>query len=114
MKRWPKDLTGVNVNGVYPIAKVEDIIRPSGNKEAWLCKCPFFENNFTATRNDIVTGHTKSCGCINHNNKIYDLSGMRFGFLTVIKLDHIHVSPSGQKTPYWLCKCDCEKTVIVN
>lgn len=37
-----------------------------------------------------------------------DLTGMKFGRLTVVKFDH----KKGKKT-YWLCKCDCGNTKLV-
>lgn len=40
---------------------------------------------------------------------IIDLTGQKFGKLTVLKLDHIEKSKK-----YWLCKCDCGKEKIVN
>ena len=43
-----------------------------------------------------------------------DLTGYIFGKLTVIQRDHIHVTPSGQKVPYWLCKCECGNKCVVN
>lgn len=36
-----------------------------------------------------------------------DITGLKFGKLTVIKFDYYHIQPSGNKVPYWLCKCDC-------
>lgn len=35
------------------------------------------------------------------------MTGMRFGRLVVIGLDHIHITPSGQTKRFWLCQCDC-------
>jgi hypothetical protein len=42
--------------------------------------------------------------------KIIDLSGQKFGYWTVIKLDHI----SRKYNKYWLCHCVCgvEKAVV--
>lgn len=44
--------------------------------------------------------------------KIKDLSGQKFGRLTVIKRV---VYPEGirQGKTHWLCKCDCGKTTVV-
>jgi len=42
--------------------------------------------------------------------KRIDLTGQRFGKLTVIQYDHTK-KPSGRA--YWLCKCDCGKKTIV-
>ena len=40
-----------------------------------------------------------------------DLSGMRFGKLTVLERDKTHYG-RGDHT-YWICKCDCGKTTRV-
>lgn len=37
-----------------------------------------------------------------------DLSGKKFGKLTVIKQVEDHVSPSGVRYPMWLCECNCK------
>lgn len=39
--------------------------------------------------------------------KFIDLTGKRFGRLTVIKRVEDHIQPSGQHKTRWLCKCDC-------
>ena len=39
--------------------------------------------------------------------KVMDITGMKFGRLTVIKRVEDHVMPSGEKRSRWLCKCDC-------
>ena len=41
-----------------------------------------------------------------------DLTGRRFGYLTVLKFDHRGTEKSPRA--YWLCKCDCEKEVVRN
>lgn len=46
-----------------------------------------------------------------------DLTGQRFGRLTVLHLaDEPYISPSGRKTRRWVCQCDCgkETTVLTN
>lgn len=42
--------------------------------------------------------------------KLIDLTGKKFGKLTVLSKSHIHYSPSGQRRYYWLCNCDCGGT----
>ena len=50
--------------------------------------------------------------------KIIDITGRKFGRLTVIKLDHLKEMynrkgvKNGHKT-YWLCKCDCGNNIVV-
>lgn len=43
-----------------------------------------------------------------------DLTGQRFGSLTVIKRGEDHIQPSGKHIISWYCRCDCgkEKTVL--
>lgn len=41
-----------------------------------------------------------------HKNLI-DLTGQRFGRLTVIERTEDYISPKGQHSVRWLCRCDC-------
>lgn len=43
-----------------------------------------------------------------------DITGMKFGRLTVVKQVEDHIFPSGNKTSMWLCRCDCGKEVNVS
>lgn len=45
--------------------------------------------------------------------KIKDLSGKRFGKLTVIKRADDHVTKYGNKVKTWECLCDCGNTAII-
>lgn len=71
----------------------------------WECKCDCGKVCYVVTA-DLNRGAVKSCGCYNvdcHKNK-NDLSGKKFGHLTVIE-------DSGKRTKnreiLWKCKCDC-------
>lgn len=44
--------------------------------------------------------------------KLIDITGQKFGRLTVIKLDHIVNKKHGPES-YWLCKCDCGNEKII-
>lgn len=46
-------------------------------------------------------------------SKMIDLTGKRFGKLTVIKRDGTYEKPCGVKQPTWLCACYCGNTVVV-
>lgn len=41
--------------------------------------------------------------------KFEDLTGQKFGRLTVIKRAPDYISPKGYKITQWSCKCDCEE-----
>ena len=45
--------------------------------------------------------------------KLIDLTGQRFGHLTVIERGDDYISPSGIPTPKWKCQCDCGNIVDV-
>ena len=44
--------------------------------------------------------------------KLVDLTGMRFGRLTVVKRTEDYVQQNGHRTVMWLCKCDCGNEII--
>ena len=46
--------------------------------------------------------------------KVIDLTGQRFGRLTVVERSEDHVSPCGHRQTKWLCKCDCGNSVYVS
>ena len=46
--------------------------------------------------------------------KLIDLTGQRFGRLTVIGRDADSFTPNGSRKTMWLCQCDCGKTVTRN
>ena len=46
-------------------------------------------------------------------SQLIDLTGKRFGRLTVIKRDGSHVRADGQSRPTWRCRCDCGNETIV-
>ena len=45
--------------------------------------------------------------------KFKDLTGQRFGRLTVIKRAEDYVSPKGSQNVQWLCKCDCGNEITI-
>ena len=54
----------------------------------------------------LISGNTKSCGC----SKRLDLTGKRFGKLTVIAYAGLDEE---QKCSMWKCRCDCGKITTV-
>lgn len=83
----------------------------------WLCRCDCGKET-TVTAAKLRFGQTKSCGCLLHRKwakpkppkverLLYkDLTGQRFGSLTVIERV---LSDNGHGA--WLCRCDCGKVV---
>lgn len=49
---------------------------------------------------------------MNGNSKLIDLTGHKYGRLTVLEFSHFKRSPRGHKNAYWKCACDCGKMVV--
>ena len=97
-----KDLTGKKFGKLEVVNK--NLIK-SGKNSYWDCICDC-GNHVTVSRCNLMSGHTKSCGCINKAN---DLSGKRFGKLTVVERD----TTKKHRHPVWKCQCDCGNEVFV-
>ena len=84
-----------------PVRKLEGY----GGRNVWECRCDC--GNLCHVRmSNLKSGHTKSCGCLRkekQKKKFHDLTGMRFGKLTVINF----VSQKSGGPSLWNCRCDC-------
>ena len=113
MKGNPIDLTNQKIGKLSVIRQAEKI----NNKTAWVCQCEC-GNEIIVSSTNLSAGHTKSCGCLKAEKSrqahFKDLTGQKFGRLTVIKETDQYVSPQGNKYTRWLCRCDCgnEATVL--
>ena len=75
-------------------------------KSTWLCRCECgTERNIEGA--NLRRGKTTSCGCISKLQ--YDLTGQKFGRLTVVK----RAENKGRQVA-WLCQCECgiEKVIM--
>ena len=96
-------------------------VSPSGKRGArrWICRCDCGREVSVVQFSLLAKKYpTKSCGCANHETRsanAIDLTGQRFGRLTVLGLDpEPYVSPSGKnRSRKWICQCDCGKVVSV-
>ena len=107
-----QDLSGQKFNRLTVIRRDESVL----NKVSWICKCEC-GNEISVTTSHLKCGHTQSCGCLQkekaRETNFLDLTGQRFGRLTVIKEADKYISPQGLKFVQWLCKCDCGNDTIV-
>lgn len=67
----------------------------------WLFRCDC-GNEVIRYQSNITNGSTKSCGCWRKFAFVEDLTGRRFGRLTVIGR-----APNKGERTMWICKCDC-------
>lgn len=106
------DLTGQTFGYLTVLERAENNISPSGGIQArWLCKCNC-GNLVVSYSNNLRRGTAKSCGCLQkeavHNSSFKNLTGLKFGRLTVLEFSH----KNKRNASYWKCECDCGKTVI--
>lgn len=83
---------------------IEYVGNDKSKNALWRCKCDCGREKI-ATRKSLVSGDTRSCGCL-HESK---LEGRKFGRLTAIEL----LGANHRRHNVWRCKCDCGNEVNV-
>lgn len=121
--RNPKqDLTGQHFG--YLIAEYPTEKRNKDGSILWYCKCNCGRQNCKgyayASSTQLKNKKIISCGVIGKENlnighglNFHDLTGQRFGKLTIIKRAEDKILASGRAEVQWLCKCDCGNETIV-
>lgn len=89
--------------------------RDSSGGVVWECQCDCGAITY-ASSNALRSNHKQSCGCMNREqaqqlgcNNYIDITGQRFGRLTVIQKSNVR--KNGRV--YWECVCDCGAQVVV-
>lgn len=85
-----------------------------GKDSYWICQCEC-GNQKSILGRSLLSGHTKSCGCLRAENLIQrqtlDLTNKRFGKVVALK----NTYQINQHHSYlWECQCDCGKTFITS
>lgn len=103
------DLTGQRFTRLVVLEEADEehqIYYNGFHRVTWKCQCDCGNIHYATTEN-LRRGDTPSCGCITKENqraKLKDLSGQKFGHLTVIKW----LGTVNHNSKYWV-KCDCGK-----
>lgn len=104
-----KNLCNQLFGHVVPMYRIN---KSRGRCSFWKCYCLKDNTIFEACSEDLIKGHTQSCGClkkekaknqiknIKKHNK--DYTGMKWNHLTAVKFDHMEKNYS-----YWAFSCDC-------
>ena len=102
------DETGNAYGHLTVLKRADNIITPNGRSHvAWLCKCDC--GNETIVRgSNLRKGYTKSCGCHQHDGRLINEIGHKYGRLTVIE----RIGSNQDKKALWKCKCDCGNEII--
>lgn len=106
------DLTGQRFGRLLVLERAENQFSPKGQQRTmWKCKCDC-GNVVERSAPNLKNAKHPSCGCwkneITSKTKLKDLTGQRFGRLTVLRRND-----DGKQPIRWVCKCDCGKEVIV-
>ena len=109
------DLTNQRFGKLIALREATDEEKEYKNGVFWYCQCDCGNTTIVRTHS-LRCGETKSCGCYNKTRvaetqraKVIDMTGERYGRLTVIKYD-INSSPG---STHWICQCDCGNIVSV-
>ena len=114
-----RDLTGMRF-GKLVVLRVDEE-RTKDGKVYWICRCDC--GNIASVQSTSLTRKTngvKSCGCAKNSKEAkekaritresypQDITGMRFGRLTVIRKTNIKSKRASDNGAYlWECRCDC-------
>lgn len=102
------DLVGQRFGRLTVIERAEN----NNGTAQWLCKCDC--GNTKIVRGTYLrNGNTRSCGCLQQENRqksrLKDLTGQKFGKLTVIK----RAENDNRGNVQWLCQCECGNKKVV-
>lgn len=106
-----EDMTGRRFGRLTVIQRADDYVRPNGRKDTqWVCECDC--GNTTIKRSAYLKkSKCPSCGCrkkeVISDVKSSDLSGQRFGMLTVLSYSHTAYTSGGNPVRVYNCVCDC-------
>lgn len=108
------DYTGLVFGDLTVLGRAEDYVCPGNGKHYvrydCICTCG---KVLTVNALNLKNGTTRSCGCKRPHGQFEDLSGKKFGNLTVVHRVDDYVNPAGRKLVRYLCKCDCGNEVLV-
>jgi len=100
-----KDLAGM----VFGKLRVIEVAERRSSTYYWRCRCDC--GNIKVIRGShLSSGNTVSCGC--NKNEFEDLTGKRFGRLTVVAYHNFRKKRRG-KMHYWECVCECGTKKVV-
>lgn len=112
-----KDLTGRRFGRLMVLGPDPEPYRsPSGKPtRRWRCRCDCGKE-LTVLQN-ALTGKrgTRSCGCARADStrqSAKDMSGQRFGRLTVIGPEELEAPLSNGQRLAWRCRCDCGTEIV--
>lgn len=110
------DLTGQRFGRLTVLEEAEPRRHPNGKTERrWRCRCDC-GTVCEVAQGQLRSGGTRSCGCVRRETsaaKARDLTGQRFGRLTVLRRERLENPSSDGEVNGWLCRCDCGTEKVI-
>lgn len=110
-----RDFTKEKVGKLKPLYIDESKPRGAGHNIYWICQCEcgnLISVSSCNLQSALRKGSNKSCGKC--NAQVKDLTGQKFGKLTVVKHDDSHKADSSNGWKHkWICKCECGNEISV-
>lgn len=100
-----RDLTGQRYGRLVVLKRAEDKIERKSFKtiKMWTCRCDCGKIKDIA-QGSLLSGGTKSCGCLKQEMFSKDLSSQKFGQLLVLE----RTDKRDEENHFlWKCRCDC-------
>lgn len=99
------DITGMKFGKLLVL---NEHSRDKHGNVTWLCRCDC-GNTKIVSGNCLRKGITTNCGCSKKQAQIIDITGKRYGRLTVKRL----IGKTSYRDTLWECECDCGNKVVV-
>lgn len=98
-----------SIFGCYEIIGIsEPKVQPSGQKKQMVvCKCRLCGSTHILQKDHVIHKNYQRCSNCPKETAAVDLTGQKFGQLTVLKQAENCILPSGQTKSQWVCQCSC-------
>ena len=103
-----RNLTGKRFGKLTAVRKVTELWDTEG--KMWECICDCGETSYVRSYS-LISGKTRSCGCLRRESKMRNLTDRKFGRLTAICPTEERDSKG---SVMWECRCDCGNTTVVS
>lgn len=100
-----EDLSGLKVGRLVALFRAGSI----GRHIAWYCQCEC-GRRIRVLASNLKSRHSLSCGCLRTEINVHDITGVRFGRLSVLRQSGIDIRGDS----LWRVRCDCGRLKTVN